>query len=313
MTGRIFENTFFSLKRIHWCTFIFLLFALHFSNECLAGTLPDSTSFSVNDSFPVLARAMQKGANDSIRYRANKLFQEKLRIRLLEPGSDKITFDDIANVSVVSDPKGTFRIFTWVIPEYNGEHYSYYGFIQRSETEKGTIELIELHDSTQRILKPTAERLNADRWLGAIYYSIIPVKKSGKLIYTLIGWKASNTSYTEKILETFYFDDGKAQFGYPLFKPGSTFRNRIIYRFGAHVNMTLRYEESKKLIVMDHLNSSSKQGENLPPSQIGPDGRYDAFKYKSGHWILLNDIDIKTNWKPKKVDPVEPKPPAKDE
>ena len=106
-----------------------------------------------------------------------------------------------------------------------------------------------------------------------------------------------NDNTSQKLIDVLYFERDIPKMGYPLFKTGKVFRNRVIFTFLAQITMGLRYEERKKLIVFDHLTNPGGTESSIPG---GPDGSYDAFKFKSGRWLLLNDIDIRSTWKPRK-------------
>ena len=84
---------------------------------------------------------------------------------------------------------------------------------------------------------------------------------------------------------------------------GKTYKSRLVFEFAAMATMSLRYEDKEHMIVFDHLSvpSNVPKGEGTLARYAGPDGTYDALQFKKGRWILLNDIDIGTDWKPKKT------------
>ncbi len=243
-----------------------------------------------------LIQTIQRGADDSSRILANKTFDQLLYNALAKPESFDHNFDSLKNLSVQISPDRRFRIYTWTLPKSDGTYYTFFGYLQ-VKNKNGEMKLYALNDSTNFILKPESEKLKADRWYGCIYYKIIPVKKSGKSYYTLLGWKAMNDNTSQKLIDVLYFERDIPKMGYPLFKTGKVFRNRVIFTFLAQITMGLRYEERKKLIVFDHLTNPGGTESSIPG---GPDGSYDAFKFKSGRWLLLNDIDIRSTWKPRK-------------
>ena len=253
----------------------------------------DSIALSYIDS---LIQVMQKGPDDSARITANKLFKNHLEDALKKKESFNQKFDTLKNVSIQKSPDEKVKLYTWALQSKDGNTYSFFGYLQY-KTKTGEIITSTLQDSSKYILKPEAEKLKADRWYGCVYYKIVQTKKSGRVFYTLLGWKAINDFTTQKLLDVLYFDKDQPKFGFSLFKTGRVFRNRVLFNFNAHLSMSLRYEERKKLIVFDHLSTESN---SVGPSDAGPDGSYDAFKFKSGRWILLNDIDIRSTWKPKK-------------
>jgi hypothetical protein len=247
-------------------------------------------SFQVNcqslESLSVLIKDIQKGSNDSIRIESNKKFTIDFEKILLERESYNRNFDSLKNVSVLSTEDNKFKIYTWVLPYYNGDKYDYFGFIQtKSDT---SINLVKLFDSTSVILKPESEKLSSDKWLGAVYYDIITVKKSGKTYYTLLGWKGKNEKETQKILDILSFTKNQIEFGLPVIKTGSVYKKRLLFTYNAEVAMVMRYDKKYNGIVLDHLS----ENKNFPGSLPGPDGTYDILKLKKGKWILTRDVKI---------------------
>ncbi|TAH38775.1 MAG: hypothetical protein EYC69_13880 [Bacteroidetes bacterium] len=253
----------------------------------------DSEQVSYIDS---LIKVIQKGPDDSSRTISNSIFITHIEELLHKPESFHQKIDSLKNVSIQLSPDEKVKLYTWALQSKNEGTYTFFGYLQY-KTRTGEILTVTLQDSSKNISKPEAEKLRPDRWYGCAYYDIIQTKKSGKVYYTLLGWKAINDYSTQKLLDVLYFDKEQPKFGFPLFKTGRVFRNRVIFNFKAQITMTLRYEERKKIIVFDHLTNASNP---LGPTDAGPDGTYDAFKFKSGRWFLLKDIDIRSTWKPKK-------------
>jgi len=248
------------------------------------------------DSLQSLGNLIQRGSNDSVRISANRIFQDQLRNLLRQPRSTNL--DSLKSISVVKSPDHSFTIITWQLPAYEGS-YTFFGFIQLVNKKTHEPVVIELIDSTSRMAKPEETRLQARNWFGAVYYKMLTNKKDGKYYYTLLGWKGNNPFTTQKVIDVLYFSGDKALFGFPLFKKDHVYKNRLIFEYPAQAVMSLRYEENKKMIVFDHLSSGKK---NQNTSAInGPDGTYDALRFKNGHWEILEDIDVNTGFSPKAV------------
>jgi hypothetical protein len=184
-----------------------------------------------------------------------------------------------------------------MLPSYAGS-YSFYGCIQLTNRKTGDIRLIELSDSSYAIAHPENAKLSSGKWYGALYYRILMNKKDGKKYYTLLGWKGKDVMHTQKVIDVLHFSGDQILFGFPFFKTGNSYSNRLIFEFPAQAVMSLHYEENKKMIVYDHLGTTGAAGSQavIP----GPTGSYDALKFKGGKWMLLKDIDMRTDWKPKK-------------
>jgi hypothetical protein len=235
---------------------------------------------------------------DSARTQANSIFTVLLMETLTLPGAFDISFDSVINVSVLQPEDKSFRLFTWTQPKIDLSHYSYFGFIQKYDKVKKELKVFPLEEMPVDTENVASKKLPADKWLGAIYYEILPVKKNGKNYYTLLGWKGNDHHTTKKLIDVLYFNEGKPMFGYPIFKGAKGYTSRVIFEFAAAAMMGLRWEESKKMIVFDRIVSSSETS----AASSGPSGVYDAFKFEKGRWLLLKDIDIRGNWKPKEPD-----------
>jgi hypothetical protein len=240
------------------------------------------------DSVKSLVKLIQRGPDDSTRSAANAVFREHLQRYL----SDSLSFtvppyQEAGNLGCVESSDRRFRLYTWVAPSYSGDSYRYFGFLQVRDPKSGAVLLTELLDSTTIIQKPELEKLRANRWLGCVYYQVIPVKKGARVFYTLLGWKGKSERQTQKLIEVLYFDKNEARFGFPLFRNDKVYRSRRVFTFNAMASMALRYEQGKRWIVFDHLSGSA----NDP--MAGPDGRYDAYRFKRGRWNLMQNVDVR--------------------
>jgi hypothetical protein len=250
-----------------------------------------------------LATLIQKGATDSVRLQANSQFKSYLKEYLRQHAvPEKNLPDSLKSVSLLVAPDKTFRIVSWIVPSTDQSHTSFFGFLQRFDKKKGTSAVIELSDVSDTLQNPQSVRLKDGAWFGAVYYELVARKKSGKQYYTLLGWKGNNKLTTKKVIDVIWFSNDKVFFGYPHFKTGKTYQQRVIFEYTAAASMALRYEEKENLIVFDHLSvpSNIPSGEGNMAQFLGPDGTYDALEFKKGRWNLLKDIEIGTNWKPKK-------------
>ncbi len=263
-------------------------------------TLSIAASSQPIDSLKVLIKLIQRGENDSIRKEANNKFLSGFEKLLHEKDAFTTKFDSLKNVSVITSEDNKIRLYTWMMPYYDGSKYDYFGFLQVKTPTMDT--LIQLMDSTASIKKPESEKLLPERWIGAIYYKIIEAKQKKNTFYTLLAWKAKDQKVTQKLIEVLYIEKDKVKFGYPIIKSGSVFKNRMIFTFNAQTSMTLNFDKNFNGIVFDHMGTNKN---NL--SQInGPDGTYDGLQFKKGKWLLIRDIDVRTKWQPNENLP-EPK------
>ncbi|HLG35392.1 MAG TPA: hypothetical protein VI757_10970 [Bacteroidia bacterium] len=251
--------------------------------------------FAEIDTLKKTGQIVLHAKTDSARTQANSIFTVMLMETLALPGAFEVSFDSVINVSVLMPPDKSFRLFTWTQPRIDLSAYTYFGFIQKYDKVKKELKVFPLEEMVGDSENVSTKKLPADKWYGAIYYEILPVKKSGKNYYTLLGWKGNDQRTTKKLIDVLYFNEGKPMFGYPIFKGAKGYTNRVVFEFAAEAMMGLRYEESKKLIVFDRIVSTSE----TTASSSGPSGVYDAFKFEKGRWLLLKDIDVRGNWQPK--------------
>jgi hypothetical protein len=261
-----------------------------------------------------LSRLIHSAPTDSSRKHANEELTKALLKNLDEnPRAARTIPDSVLSVSFLVAPDESFRLLSWMVPAVDRSRFTYYGLLQRFDKKTGRDTIHTLHEASDTLSNPESAKLRDDAWIGCVWYDMIPRKKGGKMYYVLLGWKGRNTLTTQKVIDVLSFQSKKVQFGYPLFKTGKTYKNRVLFEYTASATMSLRYEEKKKMIVFDHLSvpSNVTTGEGNMAQFTGPDGTYDAYEFKKGRWNLLKDIDIGTDWKPKKVKPVLPTPPDK--
>jgi hypothetical protein len=189
----------------------------------------------------------------------------------------------------VDAPDGAFRLLTWNLPRNDGGHV-FHGLLLHL-TERGPV-IHELKDQTSRIPSPEVPELSAERWYGALYYEVIPVKKGGRTLYTLLGWKGYSRAETRKVIEVLSFKGGKPRFGAPVFGKGRLKAMRKVYGFSFQVSMALRYDPDLGAIVMDHL-SPSRADMKDQWAFYGPDMTQDAYFWHKGEWWFGADVDLR--------------------
>lgn len=206
-------------------------------------------------------------------------------------------------LSHVDAPDGSFRLFTWNYLTDDG-HYRYAGLLLVRSRQGGTIH--ELHDRTEAIRAPEQARLDASRWYGAVYYSVVPVRWKRKTYYTLLGWKGYDRLETRKVIELLSLEGSTPRFGVPLFTGEGQRLRRRIFGFTAEASMLLRWEPAQRAIILDHLSPTR-------PELVGqaafmaPDLSYDSYTWNKGRWEYHRDVDIrnKDRGKPYKAPPPE--------
>lgn len=255
--------------------------------------------------------ALLRSQGESERDSLNPLIKRDLRILLSTEDGLRFTMDDLP-ISHVEAPDGSFRLVTWNLPRKDGSH-RYEGFLLARQ--RGRNILFELNDQTPTITSPELAELSADRWYGALYYGVIPVKKGGKTWYTLLGWKGYSNVETRKVIDVLSFRGGKPRFGAAIFAPnapearrGRLKAQRVIHGFFFQARMMLQYDPDGKRIVLDHLSPLRPEIDGTN-ALMGPDLSYDAYVWDKGQWQFQRDIDardLRPSGKPFNPPPREP-------
>lgn len=252
----------------------------------------NSNSFaSLQDSLKILSEHMNQKPIEQERYNANYAFIKTLVEALKLPNSFNYSFDSLRTISMVRSSDAKFRLFTWHVRNNDGT-YRYFGTIQMN-TPDGKLKLFPLVDYTTAIKNPSDSSTTNDSWYGARYYQIIPTTKDSSC-YTLLGWKGNTTNSTKKVIEVLSFKNGKANFGMNIFDGAINYKNkkRIIFEYNSRISMMLRYIESEKLIVFDHLSPANVEDINKP-ELYGPDMSYDGFELQKNRWQFKSDLPLK--------------------
>lgn len=244
------------------------------------------------DSLKNLGKTITNDTLESNRIQANYTFIKTLTSALKQKGSFNYNFsqlNDIISVKTSDDRK--FKIFTWFVYLNNGS-FRYYGAIQMNNPEK--LELIPLIDGTPEIVDPENVVLPSNKWLGAVYYDIIPV--SGKNpYYILLGWKGQDTETSSKIFEPLSFKGGNAFFGMPVVQnepSDKQYLHRKIFTYNSNASILLRYLKNEKTFVFDHLVPQDSKFKDVKKQYI-PDLSYDGYKFRNGKWNYVENLDLK--------------------
>ncbi|RKD17505.1 hypothetical protein BCY91_16965 [Pelobium manganitolerans] len=229
------------------------------------------------------------------RVEANYQFIKTLVDALKEKNSFYYPFNklrDIVSVQKTEDNK--FRIFTW-FNQYADGTYRYFGAIQVNNPQK--LELYPLLDNTQEISALSdvnSATLAPNKWLGAVYYQIIPVTGIREPYFILLGWKGKSATANSKIIETLKFVDGKPVFGADVLEASlkaNQFQSRMVFDYAKTAAMMLRYVRAENMIVFDHLVPIDKRLDGVGEF-YAPDLSYDGLKLKQGKWYFQENMQL---------------------
>jgi hypothetical protein len=252
------------------------------------------------------------GENDSIRLATAWNLYHAMDTLLRMPAARYYPFDSLRQtiVSIVRPADGAFRIFTFNLIATNGD-FKQFGYLEVPNGKE--MEIFPLLDSAKRPKKDFLDlELETTEWIGALYYGIVPFGSGKKKNYLLLGFDGSNINSNKKVIDVLWFDKGTPVFGKPIFLDGSQDRKaayRVVYEFHNESQMLLRYEEKRKIVVLDKLTPSFPEAVNDFLYYI-PSGDYDYYSFsKKGFWVKepLENLNLGQGEKP--LRPVEkPKP-----
>ena len=244
------------------------------------------------DSLASVAPDMLNGKNDSLRYAAHDKFRSILKSVLQKEGAFKYPFDNLTTVAILTPSDKSFRMFNWNIPRDDGT-YEYFCFIHAYSKQFKKYQLFELKDGSENLERSDQKILSSKNWYGAHYYAIIGMKKKKSKYYTLLGWDGNNRLTNKKIIDVLSF--GKAEqpiFGKQVLGTPLGFVNRLVFEYHERASMSVKYKPGAKMIVYDHLAGNNETVSGIAAFQ-GPDGSYDALKYKRGKWQYVKDYDAR--------------------
>lgn len=268
-----------------WSFFLLLISTAAFAVET------DSLT-TYEDSLEVLFTEMRSANTDAEKKSKNNKFVALLKTTLERSSAFTYPFEKL-QIGKITSPDGVFRMYNWNVQWENGEH-QYYCLIQHLNIEKNTQKIFELNDYTKRIPKVEAKNLTHKKWLGALYYLIIPVKKDNSTYYVLLGVDLNNTYSRKKLIESMQFTSTEVKFGLPVFRGHKGTKRRVIFECAPDNVMSLKYEEKQRSIVFDHLSPMDARLKGQYAFYVN-DLTYSAYilDKKKGLWSYAEDIDAK--------------------
>lgn len=213
----------------------------------------------------------------------------KIKDFLASAGSKTFDFKSLKHVGVLKSPDNAFTMYFYNI-KYRDGSFRHFGFVQVHAG--AAFKVIFLNDKRAEIERPMDAKLSSDRWFGALYYQIIPIKLGQRKVYTLLGTSFNNLFTTKKVIDVLELVGDEAIFGAPIFFDGKRKASRVIFEHSARYAMTLRYMADQEAIVFDHLVSSEPNSGN-DFQFFGPDGSQDGFVFENQQWVLRQKLDVR--------------------
>jgi hypothetical protein len=222
------------------------------------------------------------------RLRADSIFTRELIQTLKSPYSFVYKFDSLTAIKHIIAPDGRFKFFSWQVDLGDGT-YRQRGAMQLP-TNNGQLKLLPFFDNSDFVQNNTIGVFDRKKWIGAIYYDIIPIEYQGTTIYTLLGFDENNLSLSRKIIEILRFENDEPILGGDFFKfPNDPtypvgIVDRFIYNYKKGSSAIIKYEKLQKRIIISELASTEndlKKQETLVPS-----GNFKYFAWLNDKWEL---------------------------
>ena len=267
-----------------------IIIVLFFFTELLFAQQPDSTFI---DSLNKLRGIIYSATNDSIKLQYNEAYFQSLYGKLSEKGSYKYSFEQLTDIGIKESSDKAFTLYNWNVVLANGTNKYFAIMHLNSKSKKNSKEeLVVLQDATEADNSTCYKVLDHRKWIGALYYEIIPVKRRRKVYYVLLGWDGNNRITNKKIIETLTIQGNSIRFGVDVFKNSTErMKKRVVFEYAEDVVMSLKYHADQRAIVFDHLSPSSPNLEGVY-EYYGPDFTYNSYQYEKGKWVLKEDIQI---------------------
>lgn len=235
-----------------------------------------------------LATRIQEDTILRNRLNADSIFTRALVQNLKSPYSFKYNFDSLTAIKHIISPDGRFKFFSWQVDLGDGT-YRQRGAMQLP-TQEGQLKLLPFFDNSDFVQNNTLGVYDRKKWIGAIYYDIIPIPYNGTTIYTLLGFDENNTSVSKKIIEILRFENEEPILGGDFFKFPSDptyptgIIDRFIYNFKKGSNAIIKYEKLQNRIIISELASTDNDLKNQ--ETLVPSGNFKYFAWINNKWEL---------------------------
>lgn len=287
-----------------------ILIALCFSSY---GQKDKGMEFRIwEDSLIQLRDQVMNEPDETTRLAMNEDFMTLLEEVLQMPNSFKFAWDSVKNFSVLASPDNNFKIFTWYVvkKDYSIDNF---GFIQVYNEGRKKYVLFPLYDKRGTIDYPKTMVGNHNRWYGAVYYTIIPVKTKDFTYYTLLGWNGNNIFTNQKIIEVLHFNKETVPvFGARIFKNYPERVSRVIFEYSKNAVLHLNYEHQQyavstgkmnpkthqpeyrtvdsPMIIFDELIPMEDRMQSIPAYMVPESSINQGFIEDNGKWVFMKSV-----------------------
>ncbi|MCE3295020.1 MAG: hypothetical protein K0R65_734 [Crocinitomicaceae bacterium] len=247
----------------------------------------DSLLFKREQQLKTYLNALRASKTPEEKNKNNEIFKSYLLETIQIDGAFSYPFSELKTLGSIKSPDNAFRLFNWNI-EQEDRSNKYFCYILRFDEKKKEWKTIELMDNSAHMLQRSDEILDEKNWYGALYYKIIPIEKSNKTLYTILGWDG-NPATNAKMVDVLSFSGNKVKLGSPIFKMNDGLHKRLYFEHSKKAFMSLNFDEARQRIVYDHLSPET-------PNLVGfyeyyvPDFSYDELYFKNNKWVVQEDV-----------------------
>lgn len=232
--------------------------------------------------------------NDSARIALAQQAADEMAYLLEDEMAYNYGFPNLKNISSLQSPDNNVKVITLGTALRSGK-YVYQGFV--ATRKGGDITITRLIDDRKKTPNPERASMQNTNWYGAIYYEITQYGSKSSPVYALCGWDGHNQYTNRKVLEQMQIDEnGIPRFGGQFASESGGGYTRLIFEFAESAVMSLQYNKKLKMIVGDHLNTLPQYIGNpnfrKNPKIMGPDLSFDGYRYNSGSWEYIEDVDV---------------------
>jgi hypothetical protein len=265
---------------------IFFLLALH-----LTALHAMAYEFgAIEDSIASSHQAMKRNITDEQRDSLSNSMRAQFIALFNEPSTFDYSFSKLKFCTITS-PDHHVRLINWNVPQNDGTH-KYVCFVLVWNNKDKDYWYTELTEPAREGEKVETKYLNEDKWLGALYYDIIPMEKKNTDTYTLLGWDGKDNMSQRKIIDALHITGKKVRLGAPIFKNDNGTKKRMLFEYSDEISASVKFYQKKKCIVLDHLSPKNPNMVGIY-SDYGPDGSYDVLALTKGKWELVENADVK--------------------
>ena len=250
--------------------------------------------------------------DETTRLALNEDFMSLLEEVLQMPDAFKYSWDSVKNFSVLASPDNVFKIFTWYVVKNNYDIENF-GLIHVYNEGRKKHVIYPLYDKRQNIDYPKTLVGNHNRWYGAVYYKIIPVKEKNTTYYTLLGWNGNDLFTNQKLIEILHFNKEMTPiFGARVFKNYPEKVARVIFEYSKNATMYLNYENQEYLvssgkynpktrdydykrvrcdmIIFEELIPMDESVKNVPAYMVPESSLNQGFIEEDGKWVFQKNV-----------------------